>query len=414
MKTMIRFDGVSKQYRRGTHQASLRDAFDSLMKRLLGRHQGESNPSDRLWAVNDVSFRVEQSEVLGIIGPNGAGKTTALKLLSRVTRPTSGTIEVNGRLSSLIELGAGFHPDLTGRENIFLNGVILGLSRAEIANKFDDIVAFSGLKDFIDTPVKRYSSGMYVRLGFAVAAHVDPEVLLVDEVLAVGDHQFRVKCTERFRELKNQGVTTVVVSHNRHMIEHLCSRTIYLRDGRIVYDGDSSEAWDRYLADAAHNRYGLGENPDETAADHRKQILITDVEVLDRHGEPKAVFHPGEPAQARIAFAVQDRVEDPVFYARLYRDGDLVHGTNSARHDIAGTYRPGDQGVATIDYRALPFLDGTYALHLGIEKSFSSRAAYDRAPTLSITVAGGLAYGTGKVYVDHDWRVRRTEDDGAR
>jgi ABC-2 type transport system ATP-binding protein len=230
----------------------------------------------------------------------------------------------------------------------------------------------------------------------------------------VGDHQFRAKCTDRFRELKEEGVTTVVVSHNRHMIEHMCTRTIYLRDGRIVHDGDPSVAWDRYLADAARNGYALNDNLKKQPADSEKQMVITGAEVLDQDGNPKAVFDPGEPAQARIAFQVQGHVDNPVFYARLYRDGDLVHGTNSARHGIEGTYRPGDRGVATIHYHALPFLEGRYQLDLGIEKSFSSRASYDRAPPLYVTVGGGLSYGAGKVYVDHEWHVGSTEGDMGR
>jgi lipopolysaccharide transport system ATP-binding protein len=364
MATVLRFEDVSKCYRLGAGHTSLREALSTLPGRVLGRGQGDG-PGSELWALKDVSFEVDRGQVVGFIGPNGAGKTTTLKLLSRVTRPTSGCIETIGRVSALIELGAGFHPDLTGRENIFLNGVILGLSRAEVARKLDSIVSFAGLEEFIDTPVKRYSSGMYVRLGFAVAAHVEPEILLVDEVLAVGDHQFRVKCVDRFRELQAEGVTTIIVSHNRHLIESMCSRVIYLRQGQVVYDGDPGEAWDAYLSTSASDRLGLvdAENGQAGGTD----MAIASVTVLDAQGVPSLYFAPGEPARVCIEFEVHGHVKDPVFYARLYRDGSLVHGTNTARFQLEGTYQPRERGVAIIDYQALNLLEGAYELSVGIE-----------------------------------------------
>jgi lipopolysaccharide transport system ATP-binding protein len=412
MATVIRFEAVSKRYRLGAGHTSLREALSTLPGRLLGRRQ-DDQPGGELWALKDVSFQVDRGQVLGFIGPNGAGKTTTLKLLSRVVRPTNGCIETVGRVSALIELGAGFHPDLTGRENIFLNGVILGLSRAEIARKLDSIVSFAGLEEFIDTPVKRYSSGMYVRLGFAVAAHVEPEILLVDEVLAVGDHQFRVKCIDRFRELQAEGVTTVIVSHNRHLVESMCSRVIYLNRGQVVYDGDPGAAWDAYLSTSAADRLGLVDVEDDEAGE--AAMAITGVEVLDARGVPSLYFGPGEPARACIEFEVHAPVENPVFYARLYRDGNLVHGTNTARFQLEGTYQPGDRGVAIIDYQALNLLEGAYELSVGIEKSFFSRASFDRAPSIHITVGGGLRYGVGLVHLEHRWQVERAgprDDDG--
>ena len=403
----LRFENVSKLYRLGNGQGSLREALTSWPRRLLGQNEGQAASDQEIWALKDVSFEVQRGEVLGFIGPNGAGKTTVLKLLSRVTKPTSGRIRVDGRVSSLIELGAGFHPDLTGRENIFLNGVILGLSQAEIARKFDSIVTFSGLEEFIDTPVKRYSSGMYVRLGFAVAAHVDPEILLVDEVLAVGDNEFRVRCVDRFKELQAKGVTTVIVSHNRHLIESICTRTLYLRRGQVVYDGEPSTAWDTYLSTSAAERLGLpdGRNNQPINA----EIVITSADVLDQHGEPKLFFTPGEPMWARIAFEVHGYVENPVFYARLFRDGNLVHGTNSARFQIEGKYRLGDRGTACIVYDALHLLQGTYELRTGVQKSFYSGASFDQAPSVFITVSSGFRHGVGLVHLKHKWHVTKAE-----
>lgn len=228
----IVFENVSKRYRLG--------ALGTLRSTLaaLGKHSSDG-PRD-FWALRDVSFRVEPGQSLGLIGPNGAGKTTALKLLSNIARPTSGRIEVSGRLSSLIELGAGFHPELSGRDNIFLNGAILGLKRREIQRKLDAIIAFSELERFIDTPVKRYSSGMYVRLGFAVAAHVEPDILLVDEVLAVGDASFRQRCVQRMAGLRTNGTTILFVSHNMHLVRAMCPTALLLQAGQISASGDTS------------------------------------------------------------------------------------------------------------------------------------------------------------------------------
>jgi len=404
MSAVIRFENVSKRYRLGrTGRASLREALGALPKRLVGSRGQGATRNHVVWALKGVSFEVGKGEVLGIIGPNGAGKTTTLKLLSGVTKPTSGRIQTDGRVSALIELGAGFHPDLTGRENVSLNGAILGLSQSEIAHKFDSIVAFSELEEFIDTPVKRYSSGMYVRLGFAVAAHMDPDILLVDEVLAVGDHEFRVRCVDHFKRLQDKGVTTVVVSHNRHLIESMCSRVLYLRWGQVIYDGKPSTAWDAYLTASAAERLELPDGPNDHI--RHTEMSIASAKVVDRQGEPKLFFAPGEPLQARIEFEVYEYVENPVFYARLYRDDNLVHGTNSARFRIEGSYHPGDKGIACIDYDAFHLLEGTYELSLGIEKSFYSRASYDRAPSIFITVGGGLRHGVGLVHLEHEWHV---------
>jgi lipopolysaccharide transport system ATP-binding protein len=206
-----------------------------------------SEASDIIWALKDVSFEVKRGEVVGIIGRNGAGKSTLLKILSRITHPTSGRVKLNGRVSSLLEVGTGFHPELTGRENIYLNGTILGMTKDEVDRKFDEIVDFSGVEKFIDTPVKRYSSGMKVRLAFSVAAHLEPEILLIDEVLAVGDARFQKKCLGKMREVTGEGRTVLFVSHNMPSIEALCDRTILLDEGRSIFDGDTGRAINRYL-----------------------------------------------------------------------------------------------------------------------------------------------------------------------
>lgn len=244
-ETVIKVEGVSKQYRLGLiGGGTLRADFQRWWARLRGQPDplmrvDQANPtpggeSDSLWALRDVSFEVKQGEILGIIGRNGAGKSTILKILSRVTAPTSGEIKVKGRIASLLEVGTGFHPELTGRENIFLNGAILGMSKAEIKRKFDEIAAFAEVEKFIDTPVKRYSSGMYVRLAFAVAAHLEPEILIVDEVLAVGDAEFQKKCLGKMKAVSSQGRTVLFVSHNMNAVQELCTRAMLLKSGRVA------------------------------------------------------------------------------------------------------------------------------------------------------------------------------------
>ncbi len=242
----IEFDNVRKKFRKGERFDSLRDLVPAMVKWLVpGNHSGELQERE-FWALKDISFQLKHGEALGIIGPNGSGKSTILKLISGILTPNAGKIRVCGRLSSLIEVGAGFHPDLTGRENIYLNGAILGMKRKEIDEKFDEIVEFSGLADFIDTPVKRYSSGMYARLGFSVAAHIDPDILLIDEVLSVGDAGFQAKCLLKMHDVVSRGATLLFVSHNVTQVTRLCHTVIVLGRGEIVYRGDPHGAIKTY------------------------------------------------------------------------------------------------------------------------------------------------------------------------
>ncbi len=253
---VLTFDDVHKKFKRGEIHDSLRDLLPALTGRFL-RRTGNLE-SREFWALKEISFEITRGEAFGIVGHNGAGKSTILKLLSGIMRPTKGTIDVNGSLSALIEVGAGFHPDLTGRENIYLNGTILGMARREIELRFDEIVEFSGLSDFIDTPVKRYSSGMYARLGFAVAAHVDAEILVVDEVLSVGDHMFQKKCLDRMNTVIQNGTTVVFVSHNLQAVADLCGRSLLLDRGQMMSIGPIEEVIQSYmgLSYASRNREG--------------------------------------------------------------------------------------------------------------------------------------------------------------
>ncbi len=256
-RTVIQFENVSKLYQLGEISTG---TISRDLSRWWALSRGKSDPvskigevskkhSDKeLWALSNISFEIKQGEVLGIIGGNGAGKSTLLKILSRVTKPTSGRIRIRGRIASLLEVGTGFHPDLTGRENIFLNGAILGMRKSEIRNKLDEIVAFAGVERYLDTPVKRYSSGMYVRLAFAVAAHLEPEILVIDEVLAVGDVEFQKKCLGKMKDVsQNEGRTVLFVSHNLASVKSLCPKSIFLKTGKIEYQGDTDLAINQYL-----------------------------------------------------------------------------------------------------------------------------------------------------------------------
>ena len=249
----IAFDGVWKKFRRGERHDSLRDLIPSLARRAFRRHDPLDLERDEFWILRDVSFEVRPGEALGIIGRNGAGKSTTLKLLTRILKPTKGTTRISGRVGALIEIAAGFHPDLTGRENVFLQGAILGMRRHEIQSNLDQIVAFAELADFMDTPVKRYSSGMNARLGFSIAAHLNPDVLLIDEVLSVGDLKFQQRCQDKLRDFRSQGIAIAFVSHNMQAIASLCDRALLLRPGSTPILGGVSEVVAQYASGAAAN-----------------------------------------------------------------------------------------------------------------------------------------------------------------
>jgi lipopolysaccharide transport system ATP-binding protein len=257
----LKLNHVFKRFRRGEKHDSLRDLIPSLVKRAVRPDLERALAPEEFWVLNDISFELKKGETLGIIGHNGAGKSTMLKHLSGIMEPTRGTIEVNGRLSALIEVGAGFHPDLTGRENVFLNGVILGMTRAEIKRKFDEIVEFAGLEEFIDTPVKRYSSGMFARLGFSVAAHLEPDILVIDEVLSVGDFAFQRKGLEKMRAIAKGGATVIFVSHNLQAVAEFCHRGILLEKGRVVADGPTDQVIRRYLDTGAEKEVRASKGP---------------------------------------------------------------------------------------------------------------------------------------------------------
>jgi lipopolysaccharide transport system ATP-binding protein len=295
----IRVEGLSKLYRLGAkeHYRTLRDTLtDTFMSpfRSLWRGASPREEAETLWALKDVTFDVKHGEVIGIIGRNGAGKSTLLKILSRITEPTEGRAEIRGRVGSLLEVGTGFHPELSGRENIFLNGAILGMKKAEIQRKFDEIVAFAEVEKFIDTPVKHYSSGMYVRLAFAVAAHMEPEILVVDEVLAVGDLEFQKKCLGKMGDVAKGGRTVILVSHSMASIASLCATAVSLKDGRLAYHGAVDEAINRYLASATSHSNQTDLALGSEARGGTGELRFVSARVLDDSSQPCSQFLHGQ------------------------------------------------------------------------------------------------------------------------
>jgi len=321
MSAAIEFEGVWKRY------LGIRK-YDpwSVVKALMGRYGSDE---DQFWALRDVSFTVKPGDALGIIGPNGAGKTTILKILARITAPTRGRVRTQGRVGALINLRAGFHRELTGRENIYLNGVILGMSRREVARKFDEIVEFAGLGEFIDTPVKFYSSGMLVRLGFSIAAHMEPDILLIDEVLSVGDMAFRKRCIERMDSMIGSGIPVVFVSHDMVALQGVCKRAILLDKGRIRAEGSSWQVVEEYrkLISAGDIRPEEAQIPEARA---RGSPEIVSVRVMDMKGNERSSFDLMEPIKVVAKLRVLEPIDEPAFAVTIYRaDGFYCGGTNS-------------------------------------------------------------------------------------
>ena len=364
--------GLSKRYRIGEldRYRTLRDAIASSaaarfrrLRSLTSPSNGNANGKTRnadantVWALDDVSFEIKRGDVVGIIGANGAGKSTLLKVLSRITKPTRGHADINGRIGSLLEVGTGFHPELTGRENIYLNGAILGIRKAEIKRQFDEIVAFAEVEQFIDTPVKRYSSGMYVRLAFAVAAHMETEILLVDEVLAVGDAQFQKKCFSKMREVRNQGKTIVLVTHNMAAVRSICNQGLNLSHGRTSCQGGINEVVDAYLARI--------EEPDSQEEVQTKHFVVNDVVIQPCDSQLLKTFSPCE---IRVKFQTKIDVGDPgVYVGILTNDLHRLAGLDLKDFTSLPPLRAGQSAEIGFNIQSLPFLAGSYQLEVHLK-----------------------------------------------
>jgi lipopolysaccharide transport system ATP-binding protein len=365
----LRMERVYKKFARGEKHDTLRDLIPALTRRVLHRVARPVELRDQeFWALRDISFEIRKGESVGIIGHNGAGKSTLLKHLSGIMRPTLGEIEVNGRLSALIEVGAGFHQDLTGRENVFLNGVILGMSRAEIKRKFDEIVDFSGLREFIDTPVKRYSSGMYARLGFAVAVHMEPDILIIDEVLSVGDFVFQAKGLEKMRSVLNSGASVIFVSHNLRAVAELCKRTIMLSKGTMVEDGPTSKVIQTYMQQMR------AERKESVDAD----VVVESVTVRGRDG-PRLDFEAGESAWLDVTIRANRDVPNLDCAVRLKDDRYAeIFNTSSQRLGLpAISMAAGEVRKFRFELQ-LHLAQGTFHLGVGICR-WDMQRVYDLA-----------------------------------
>ncbi|MGC2261267.1 MAG: polysaccharide ABC transporter ATP-binding protein [Candidatus Sulfotelmatobacter sp.] len=381
----IALDRVSKQYKLRTPGKSPKRWYSDVFRRR----------STSMWALRDVSFQVRQGEALGIVGHNGAGKTTILKILSSITTPTAGEITVRGRMAALVEVGSGFHPELTGRENIQLHGAMLGMRRSEIRRKLDSIIEFSGVGQYIDVPVKRYSSGMYVRLGFSIAAHLDPDILLLDEVLAVGDAAFQAKCLERLSELRRTGRTVVFISHDLSAVYRLCDRAILMSHGRVVAEGPPREVIDEYQQ--------------MTFGDDAKPISATE---LDSPAQCTSVsfsapdsaegIQTGHPMVARLGYRARQIVPAAVFRISLYWPSGYLCAQLTTDSSQGGfTLGPGD-GTIEFSCPVLPVVPGLYRIDLSIESNGQEIELRQRCATLNVGLGKFVA---GDFYIENSWKL---------
>ena len=399
-RSPIVLDHVYKRYQLGTAHDSLRDMIPSLMRRLAGRN-GHAPVNEEFWALRDVSFEVLKGETLGIVGPNGAGKSTILKLLSKIIRQTQGTVTVRGLVAALIELGGGFHPDLTGAENIYLQGTMMGIPHREVAKQYDSIVAFSGLERFLETPVKRYSSGMTIRLGFAIAAHVRPEVLLIDEVLAVGDLAFQQKCYQRIDELKERGTTMVFISHNLEAVQKLCDRVILLKSGQVLGAGEPGEMLRRYREEVYS----------QTVKDLSAEMVhgdgnfrITEITLRDVNSAPTDRIETGQPLRIEIGYACARPVRRPTVRISLERMDGLVCHVSSSRHNGLELETLSGEGVVSLEYPEINLLPNLYQVTVDVfeEESLVPLAS---ARQRVFQVNSGRATEHGIVHLDHEWTL---------
>lgn len=404
----IRVENLGKRYRLGeqVRYRTLRESLENSLRSLWGRRtaaNGSSNghaggrrrdEEQTLWALKDVSFEVPRGTVLGIIGRNGAGKSTLLKILSRITEPTTGQIEIHGRVGSLLEVGTGFHPELTGRENVYVNGAILGMSRSEIKRKFDEIVDFAGVEKFLDTPVKRYSSGMQVRLAFAVAAHLEPEILVVDEVLAVGDQAFQNKCIRKMEDVSQEGRTVLFVSHNMAAVEALCSEAMLLDAGRLDYRGEIAAVLNRYLT--SHSDVVCDVDLETQPRRYRAlNPVLSRLIMRDSIGRPTASVQLGSDLAFEIHFGGAVRLEHAMVAVLVFGPRGERLLTCNTHHQCADALTIGPRAVIQCVLHNCRLLPGRYRLGLVVK---SRNVTIDQIDTgMDFEVTPVDVYGTGRL-----------------
>lgn len=413
MKLAVRADHVSKQYRIGTRRAAYSTLRDMLSEKVgaqfqrLRRNSRAEEEAATVWALRDICLDIQQTEVVGLIGRNGAGKSTLLKILSRITEPTTGRVELYGRIGSLLEVGTGFHPELTGRENIFLNGAILGMKRAEILRKFDEIVAFSEIEKFIDTPVKFYSSGMYVRLAFSVAAHLEPDILLIDEVLSVGDMAFQQKCIEKIGSIKTQTKAIILVSHHMIYVQAICSRVALIDGGTIAAIGEPNEIIPLYEKLMLEN-LGTTQSRNEEA-EGVGVIQIETVSLLDAEGNKREMFEVGEKITVVVEYDAIKRMDDVIAYAAIRRpDGFICVATSTRLENITLPPLEGP-GVIEIEIPELLVMPGHYLMDIIFyDQNFEYRTYYLGRKTVNFGARSGRpAFDAthGVVYQKQIWKI---------
>lgn len=415
----IRVENISKQYRIGGKQERYRTLRDALVKNFTApfrrlssvlRGQSTTFSHETIWALKNVSFDIKQGEIIGIIGRNGAGKSTLLKILSRITEPTEGYAEVHGRVGSLLEVGTGFHPELTGKENIYLNGSILGMKKVEIDRKFDEIVAFAEIAKFIDTPVKHYSSGMYMRLAFSVAAHLETEIMLVDEVLAVGDIQFQQKCVRKMSNVAKEGRTVLVVSHNMRVVETLADQCLFLDKGVLEGNGPVLDIVRQYQTSSLKNPTYGALPPNFNMDIFEPKVIIRNIALTCASGPTTKMIDPDSSVLLSFDMEVTDDFSEAIVCTYFCKDGIIISGNNSNHMIGKVSLKKNIRTKIEIQFESISFIPGEYTMLIFVLPSYFSQPtdSLSKFHTVKMIVSGSRRHGGGYVRLRQNWRIANT------